>query len=181
MKKGIIILNITLLLAVSIKTHAIGENDKEVEKIEKFNYLYRYQNYYLGGQPTLEELQWLKAEGVTKIINLRTAKENNEYSATAFDEKSLAMEMGFEYVEIPVGGTKDHSPGKLKAVSNKINENEKILLHCRTAGRVTQFFMAYLVRHKGYSINEAVAIGKKMRFSFPLEQLLDIEIDMKKK
>ena len=178
MKKGIIILNIVLLSAIGINAQAIGDQDTEVEKIKRFDYLYRYQNIYLGGQPTMKELQWLKAEGVTRIINLRTAEENKKYSATAFNEKSLVKEMGFVYVEIPVGGTKDYSPGKLKAFSNQINEDEKILLHCRTADRVTHFFMAYLVKHKGYSISEAVAIGKKIRFFFPLEELLDIEIEM---
>lgn len=181
MKKGMIILKITLLILNCMNTQAKGENDEKVEKIKRFNYLYRYQNFYLGGQPTLEELHWLKAQGVSRIINLRTEKENNEYSSSAFNEQSLVKELGFEYFEIPVGSTKDYSPGKLKAVSNRIKEGEKILLHCRTAGRVTQFFMAYLVKYQGYTINEAIAIGKNMNFSFPLEQLLDVEISMEKK
>ena len=181
MRGRIIILNFILLSVVCINTKAIGEEDKQVEKIKKFDYLYRYQNLYLGGQPTEEELRWLKAEGVTRIINFRTAEEINEFTDSDFDEKSLVREMGFEYIEIPVGSRKDYSPGKLKAVSRQINENEKILLHCRTADRVTHFFIAYLIKHKGYSINEAVDIGRQIRFFFPLEGLLDIEIDMKQR
>lgn len=45
-----------------------------------FKHLYRYQNFYLGGQPTLEALRWFKKQGVTQIINLRSHKENEEYS-----------------------------------------------------------------------------------------------------
>jgi protein tyrosine phosphatase (PTP) superfamily phosphohydrolase (DUF442 family) len=59
-----------------------------------------------------------------------------------------------------------------------MNGNEKILIYCRTGGRVTNFFMAYLIKNKEYSINEAVKIGKDLRFSFPLENLLNAEISM---
>jgi len=38
--------------------------------------------------------------------------------------------------------------------------------------------MAYLVKNEEYTINEAVEIGKDLRFSFPLENLLDTEISM---
>jgi hypothetical protein len=33
--------------------------------------------------------------------------------------------------------------------------------------------MAYLVKSKGYSVNEAADIGRKMRFSMPFEKLPD--------
>lgn len=118
---------------------------------------------------------------MNKIINLRTEKENNEYSDDAYNEQSIVKELGFEYYEIPVSGIEGYSPEKLEAVSIQINDNDKILLHCRTAGRATQFFMAYLIKNKGYTINEAVDIGKRLRYSLPLEQLLDIEIKMEKK
>jgi len=181
MKTSIIIFNITLLLVFSLNTQAKSEKDDKVEKIGRFNYLYRYQNFYIGGQPSIEELRWLKSKGVNKIINLRSKEENDEYSDYAYNEKSIAKELGFEYYEIPVSVSKDYSPKKLEAVSIQINDNDKILLHCRTAGRATQFFMAYLIKNKGYTINEAVDIGKRLKYSLPLEQLLDIEINMEKK
>lgn len=52
------------------------------------------------------------------------------------------------------------------------------MIHCASAGRVTHFFMAYLIKNKGYSINEAVEIGKSLKFSLPLEKLLDTEISL---
>ena len=149
-----------------------------VEVIKDFNYLYRYQNSYLGGQPTLEALKWLKSQGVNKIVNLRTEDENNEFTASAFYEESNAKELGFVYHSIPINGTKDYTPEKLDVFSSLMDTNEKILIHCRTGGRVTNFFMAYLINNKYYSINEAVKIGKDLRFSFPLENLLNTEISM---
>jgi len=182
MKTSIIILNITLLLLLlSINTQAKSKKDDKVEKIERFKYLYRYQNFYIGGQPFIEELRWLKSKGLNKIINLRSEKENDEYSDYAYNEKSIVKELGFEYYEIPVGGIEDYSPEKLEAISIQMSDNDKIFLHCRTAGRATQFFMAYLIKDKGYTINEAVHIGRGIKFSFPLEQLLDVEIKMEKK
>ena len=38
--------------------------------------------------------------------------------------------------------------------------------------------MAYLIKDKEYSIDEAFKIGKDLRFSFPLENLLNAEISM---
>ncbi|MCK4699702.1 MAG: hypothetical protein KAT38_05195 [Bacteroidales bacterium] len=52
------------------------------------------------------------------------------------------------------------------------------MIHCASAGRVTHFFMAYLIKNKGYSINEAVEIGKSLKFSLPLEKLLETEISL---
>ena len=158
----------------------IGPDDK-VEKIDSFPYLYNYQNLYIGGQPTIEELRWLKSRGIKKIINLRSESENKEYSEYAYNEQYLVKELGFEYSSIPVNGAKDYTPGKLEAISVQMNANDKILLHCRTAGRATQFFMAYLVEYRGYSVGEAVAIGRKINYIVPLEQILDTQIIMDKK
>jgi len=60
---------------------------EKIEVIEEFTYLYRYQNCYIGGQPTLEALQWLKSTGVNKIISLRSEDENIEYTEYAYNER----------------------------------------------------------------------------------------------
>ena len=153
-------------------------NTKNVEVIRDFKNLYRYQNFYISGQPTLEELQWLKSQGVVKIINLRNEKENFEYSEYAYDEKAYAQKSGFEYYSIPVDASKDYSPEKLEALSSLIKNDQKILIHCHSAVRATNFFMAWLIRNKGYTVNDAVTIGKKMNFQLPLEKLLGTEVSM---
>lgn len=153
-------------------------NTERVEVIKDFSSLFRYQNYYISGQPTLEALQWLKSQGVIKIINLRSEKENTEYSANAYNEKTNAQKLGFEYYSIPVDGSKDYSPEKLEAFQSIINKDEKILIHCLSAVRATNFFMAYLIKNKGYTINEAVNIGRSINFQLPLEKLLSTEVSM---
>ena len=168
----------SFFLAFSLNAQDYPYENDAVEVIKDFSYLYRYQNYYLGGQPTLEALKWLKSQGVKKIVNFRTKQENNEFAASAYHEKSNAKELGFEYHSIPINGIIDYKPKKLDVFLSHINNNEKIFIHCRTGGRVTHFFMAYLIKNEEYTVNEAVNIGKDLRFFFPLEDLLDIEISM---
>lgn len=153
-------------------------NSEKVEVIKDFKSLFRYQNFYISGQPTLEALQWLKSQGVSKIINLRSEKENIEYSEYAYDEKIYAQKLGFEYYSVPVDGAKDYSPEKLEAFLSLINDDEKILIHCLSAVRATNFFMAYLIKNKEYTINEAVKIGRSLNFTFPLEKLLSTEVNI---
>jgi protein tyrosine phosphatase (PTP) superfamily phosphohydrolase (DUF442 family) len=155
----------------------IGDNEN-VEVIKNFKNLFRFQNFYISGQPTLEALQWLKSQGVIKIISLRSEKENIEYSEYAYDEKTYAQKLGFEYYSIPVDGSKDYSPEKLEAFLSLINNDKKILIHCLSGVRATNFFMAYLIKNKGYTINKAVKIGRSISFLFPLEKLLGTEVSM---
>ena len=178
MRSGIIFFIFSFFLVFNLIAQDYIDETDTVEVIKDFKYLYRYQNSYLGGKPTLEELKWLKSQGVNKIVNLRTEDENNEFTTSAFYEESNAKELGFEYHSIPINVVKDYTPEKLDVFLSLMNKNEKIFIHCRTGGRVTQFFMAYLIKDKEYTINEAVKIGKNLRFSFPLEKLLNTEISM---
>ncbi len=149
-----------------------------VEVISEFKNLYHYQNYYISAQPAYETLQWLHSRGVHVIINLRSEKENTDFTSGAFNEANICRDMGFEYYSIPVDGLKDNTPAKLDTLSVLLNRNDQVFLHCASAGRATDFFMAYLVKSKGYSVDEAAEIGRKLRFSLPLEKLLDTKITL---
>jgi protein tyrosine phosphatase (PTP) superfamily phosphohydrolase (DUF442 family) len=148
-----------------------------VEVLDQFESLYRYQRYFIGGQPDVEELQWLHDQGVTRIINLRSEEENEEFADESFNEKRAARKMGFTYESIPVQGYSGYNPGNLAALLEAAGQEEKVLIHCASGGRATQFFMAYLVK-QGYPLDRAVDIGKQIRYSVPLEQLLGIEVRM---
>jgi protein tyrosine phosphatase (PTP) superfamily phosphohydrolase (DUF442 family) len=154
-------------------------NQDTVETILGFRNLYRYQNFYIGAQPTYEVLQWLKNKDVNTIINLRTPKENQDFAASSFNEESIAALMGFIYHSIPVDGIKDHTPAKLDEMAGFLAEDKPVFIHCASAGRATQFFMAFLVKYRNYEIDRAIEIGKQLTFSFPLENLLDTQITMK--
>ena len=153
-------------------------NKGTVDVIEDYENLFRFDNFYLSGQPTLELLHWVKSQGVTKIINLRSREENATFAKEAYNECAVAKELGFEYKNIPIEEATDYTPETLLDFSALMNEDEKIMIHCRTAWRVTCFFMAYLIETRGYSLNEAIEVGKEVKFTFPLEKLLDAEINM---
>ena len=96
----------------------------------------------------------------------------------AFNEEKVILDMGMVYYSLPVDGIKDNTPEKLDELISQLNAEEKIVIHCASAGRVTDFFMAYLVSGLGYSLDDAVKVGKQLRFSIPLEKLLQKEISL---
>ncbi|HEU0251989.1 MAG TPA: hypothetical protein VFR12_03080, partial [Pyrinomonadaceae bacterium] len=61
------------------------------------NFLRVNKDFCTGGQPRLEHLQALKADGVKAIINLRQPSEHR-----AAEEEAKAKELGLRYFNIPV-------------------------------------------------------------------------------
>jgi protein tyrosine phosphatase (PTP) superfamily phosphohydrolase (DUF442 family) len=163
----------------ALHAQVIPTNRDMVETIPGFKNIYRYQNFYLGAQPSYEVIQWLKNKGVGTIINLRSVKENQDFASVSFNEEAVAAQMGFTYHSIPVDGIKDYTPAKLDEMAGLVTGDQPVFIHCAGAGRVTYFFMAYLVKYRNYEIDEAIEIGKKLTFSFPLENLLEMKITMK--
>jgi protein tyrosine phosphatase (PTP) superfamily phosphohydrolase (DUF442 family) len=149
-----------------------------VEVVPDFKNLFHYQNYYISAQPAYELLQWLHARGIHVIINLRSEKENADFTAGAFNEVNVCRELGFDYYSIPIDGLKDYTPARLDTLSVLLKKNSGIFLHCASGGRATDFFMAYLVKTEGYTLNQAAEVGRKLKFSLPLEKLLDTKIDL---
>jgi len=176
MKTTTIVLILSLLLAFSSQAKNKTVKTDSVEIIKGFKGSFKYQNYYLSAQPSLEALRWYKSQAVNTIINLRTEKENKAYTDYAFNEENIAKELGFDYHSLPIGGSKDYTPENLEAFAKLLEGDKKLLIHCRSAGRVTILFMAYLIKHKGYSANEAAQVGRQIKFSLPFEKMLDTEI-----
>ena len=177
-----ICINLLCLCFLSMSTlfgQVTPVNLDTVETIQGFRNIYRYQNFYLGAQPSYEAIQWLKSKGVSIIINLRSTKENQDFTLASFNEESVAAQMDLKYHSIPVDGFKDYTPAKLDEMAALLMGDKPVFIHCAGAVRVTYFFMAYLIKYQNYEIDEATEIGKKLTFSFPLENLLDRKISMK--
>lgn len=126
----------------------------------------------------MEALRWYKSQGASSIINLRTEKENKAFADYAFNEENMSKEMGLDYHSLPIGGSKDYTPENLEAFAKLIEGDKKMLIHCRSAGRVTILFMAYLIKYKGYTANQAAKVGRQLKFSLPFEKMLDTEISL---
>jgi len=158
----LILLNLSLSWNLNARDHSL--DSLKAIKIEGFDHLYQYENFYLSGHPDTELLAFLKEQGVSKIVNLRTEAELKNLD---FCEKTQAEKLGFTYISFPVDGS-SFTPEKLDGFNHLLNDQEKTLIHCRSARRATYFFMAYLISKRGYDVNQAVAVGKSIRFSFPL-------------
>ena len=150
-----------------------------VYKVEGKKDLYRSTNFYFGGQPNLETMRWLKSEGVTMVVNLRSEKENKDFAETAFNEENMARELGMAYVSVPLGERPSYRPQAVDTFALVLKAHTgKAFVHCLSGGRATYMWMAYLVRHRGYSLNDAVIIGKRMKYQTQLEDLLGSKISL---
>jgi uncharacterized protein (TIGR01244 family) len=150
-----------------------------IYKVEGKKDLFESTNFYFGGQPSLEILRWLKSRGVTVDINLRSEKENKEHAESCYDEENIAKELGMTYVSIPLGDRETYRPATVDTFAAVLAASTgKAFIHCLSGGRVTYLWIAYLVRHRGYSLDDAVQIGKRIKYPTQLEDLLGARISL---
>jgi protein tyrosine phosphatase (PTP) superfamily phosphohydrolase (DUF442 family) len=172
-----------VLVAASIAYAAdITLNESQLENpvaVEGKKNLFKSGCFYFGGQPNLETLRWLQSEGVNVVINLRSENENKDFAENSFNEESWVKELGMSYYSLPVGDKDCYCPATVEKFAGILKANSgKALIHCLSAGRVTYLWMAYLVRYRNYSLNDAIDVGKKLKYSFVLEDYLGSKIIM---
>lgn len=116
------------------------------------------ENVWVAGQPSLGDLESVKAAGVTVVANLRGAREPTGFA----DEKKTVEGLGMQYAAIPVSGPTDVSMAKAKELEKLLEQHkgDKVLLHCASGNRIGAL-MALLAFDKGKSVDEAIADGRK--------------------
>jgi protein tyrosine phosphatase (PTP) superfamily phosphohydrolase (DUF442 family) len=122
------------------------------------NFLRENAEFCTGGQPRLEHLEKLKAEGVKAIINLRQPTEHR-----ADEEEAKAKELGLRYFNIPVA----YSDPKEEQVTEflKITDdpaNRPAFIHCTAAIRAGAFWMIRRVLRDGWTVEAAEEEAKKV-------------------
>jgi len=115
------------------------------------NFLRINDQFCTGGQPRMEHLDQLKAEGVKAIINLRTPGEHR-----ADEEEAKAKELGLRYFNIPVV-FRDPKPEQVDEFLKLTDDpaNRPAFIHCTAAIRVGAFWMARRVMRDGWTIEKA--------------------------
>ncbi len=116
------------------------------------------EDMFVTGQPTERALRWLRAQGVTTVVNLRTPEEMTKN--VPFDEPALVRELGMRYVYLPVRGTSEYpyAPATLTKFAEAVSSaNGKVLLHCTVAWRASHLWAAYLIKERGIPIEAALA------------------------
>jgi uncharacterized protein (TIGR01244 family) len=136
--------------------------------------LYLDGRVYIAGQPSQAALEKLKERGVTAVVNLRGPAEMADPKLVPYDEAAAVSALGMEYVHIPLNGrdfpyTSD-AVDRFAAVLGR--HTGPVVLHCASGGRVSHLWAAYLIRHRGFSLDAALAHGEAIGIApNPLEGL----------
>jgi uncharacterized protein (TIGR01244 family) len=122
------------------------------------NFLKINDQFCTGGQPRMEHLDQLKAEGVKAIINLRTPGEHR-----AEEEEAKAKELGLRYFNIPVV-FRDPKPEQVDEFLKLTDDpaNRPAFIHCTAAIRVGAFWMIRRVMRDGWTVEKAEEEARKV-------------------
>lgn len=150
--KTVLSLVFTVLLVPSF---ALAQDDS-VASIR--NFLRVNKDFCTGGQPRLEHLAQLKAEGVKSILNLRRPTEHR-----AEEQAAKAKEVGLRYFNIPVafGEPKEEQVTEFLKLTDD-PENRPMFIHCTAAIRAGAFWMIRRVLRDGWKIDDAEAEATKV-------------------
>jgi uncharacterized protein (TIGR01244 family) len=143
MKRNIHIALIVLLVAAPVIAQ------QELPPIR--NFLRVNEKFCTGGQPRLEHLAKLKAEGVKAIINLRQPGEHR-----AAEEEEAAKQLGLRYHNIPVvfAEPKEEQVAEFLKLTDD-PQNLPAFIHCTAAIRVGAFWMIRRALRDGWTIEES--------------------------
>jgi outer membrane protein assembly factor BamB/protein tyrosine phosphatase (PTP) superfamily phosphohydrolase (DUF442 family) len=122
------------------------------------NFLRVNKDFCTGGQPKLEHLEKLKADGVKSIINLRQPSEHR-----AEEEAAKAKELGLRYFNIPVafGNPNEEQVAEFLKITDD-PDNRPVFIHCTAAIRVGAFWMIRRVLRDGWKVDDAEEEAKKI-------------------
>jgi protein tyrosine phosphatase (PTP) superfamily phosphohydrolase (DUF442 family) len=155
MKRIVTCMLLVCLLAVAV------EGQQSAQPI--MNFLRINTDICTGGQPTVEQLTALKADGVKTIINLRTPMEYDPAP-----EIAKAKELGLRYFNIPVAsaGPKDEQVVEFLKLTDD-PQNRPAFIHCASANRVGAFWMIRRVLRDNWTMDAAKAEAEKIGLRSP--------------
>ena len=147
------IANVVAVLFLAIASVTAQQEAQPIRNFLRIN-----DQFCTGGQPRLEHLEQLKAEGVKAIINLRQPSEHR-----AAEEEAKAKELGLRYFNIPVvfaDPKEDQVTEFLKITDDP--KNRPAFIHCTAAIRVGAFWMIRRILRDGWTIEAAEEEAKKV-------------------
>ena len=160
---------LVLLVCACVLPFASAQDKQDFSNIK--NFLRINDKICTGGQPSLDDLARMKADGVKAVINFRLASEMN-----VEEESAKAKELGLRYFHIPFDSASPKPEAAdefLKVMSD--SANRPMFIHCTTANRVGAFWMIYRVLKDGWKVEEAQEEAKKVGLHNPATQAFAIE------
>lgn len=181
--------NLILILFVTININGFCQDNNSIRKmdiptsldeihlLDSATYLYKAGDFFISGQPNDSILISLKDQNLQLIINIRTQEEIEIIKENGFDEEAFSDSLDIAYVNIPIGGDAGFTKEAIKGINDAIQLHDgNIMIHCRTAGRATNSWMAWLINYYDVPVVDAINLGKQMRFRLYLEDLLGYEL-----
>lgn len=172
-----------MIIIVSFSSLSVADDKQPLpQKLDAEGFqdvLAKTGDVYIAGQPSIKGLERMAKDGVKTVISFRTPHEMNDRSIVPFDEAEQAKALGMNYINIPLGGDNHpYSPEALDEFARVMSTIDgKALIHCTVAWRASHMWSAYLAKHKGMDVNEAVAHGRAVNMGVPpMEALLGGEI-----
>jgi uncharacterized protein (TIGR01244 family) len=157
-----ILTRVSIAVFQLLMTAALAQSqDNSIRQFLRVN-----DNFCTGAQPTLEQLEKLKADGVKAVINLR---QPTEHDASA--EEAKARQIGLRYLNIPVASSdpKDAQADLFLKMTDD-PQNRPAFIHCGSANRVGAFWMIRRVLRDGWKLEDALAEAQKIGLASPVLQ-----------
>jgi uncharacterized protein (TIGR01244 family) len=118
------------------------------------------QRLITSGQPGIEDLDRLQAQGVTTVISLRTETET-----VGYDEAAEADKRGMRFIALPINGKTDITFAKAEELNQILEQTDgKILLHCASGNRVGAL-VALIADKQGNTPEQSLVLGKQSGLS----------------
>jgi uncharacterized protein (TIGR01244 family) len=118
----------------------------------------------IGDQPNEGDLEQLKHEGCSGVVNLRNDGEPEQPMSTS-EEGNKVRSLGMDYLHYGVGSAPLTEAG-VTAVCDFLDQHsqgsDKVLLHCRRGGRAIALLLLQQARTHNWKAGEIFAKGKAM-------------------
>ena len=116
----------------------------------------------VADQPNEADLEALRSDGYTGVVNLRHDGEPEQPLGTAAEGERIRA-LGMDYLHYGVGGAPLGAEG-VGAVLEFLDRHEsgKVLVHCRKGSRAAALVLLHQARRHGWPAGEAIARGKAM-------------------
>ena len=130
----------------------------KLQEIEQFEWI--HSHLATSGQPTVEQLTEIKAQGYTTIVNLALTDASNHLP----NEDRICLELGLDYIQVPLLWECPSSSGALFVIDliDHLVQEQKVWLHCAKNMRVSSLIFLYRQFYMGMDLVEADALLEKV-------------------
>ena len=182
MKKVLVFIPFVLIVFISFGQKQksklkIPKKPNQISTIDSKINLYQAGDFYIAGQPSDSMFLALQDKGLDVVINVRTPEEMEALKKEGFDEEVFLDSLGIKYLNLPIGGKAGYSKEVIDNINSALASSKgSAMIHCRSAGRATNAWVAWLINYDNIPVNTAITLGKQMQLKFNLEDLLGYDL-----